>query len=124
MKVEFTGGPLVISVPPDCTELTMKKAELLKNPAKEIQRAIDQPCGGPTIEEIIGGKGKEAGQLIVAITISDITRPVPYQGKKGILPPLLKKLLSLGVRRENIRYYRGNGNAPGQYSPGEIGDAG
>lgn len=109
VKVEFTGGPLVISVPPDCTELTMKKAELLKNPAKEIQRAIDQPCGGPTIEEIIGGKGKEAGQLIVAITISDITRPVPYQGKKGILPPLLKKLHSLGVRRENIFIIVGTG---------------
>ena len=109
LKVEFTGGPLVISVPPDCIELTMEKAEVLKNPAKEIQRAIDQPCGGPTLEEIIRGKGKEAGQLIVAITISDITRPVPYQGRKGILPPLLKKIQALGVRRENIRIVVGTG---------------
>src|SRR5512139_1391231 len=78
VKVEFTGGPLVISVPPDCVELTMKKAEVLKNPAREIQKAIDQPCGGPTVEEISRRKGKEAGQLQVAVTISDITRPVPY----------------------------------------------
>lgn len=109
VKVEFTGGPLVISVPPDCTELTMKKAEILKNPAKEIQRAIDQPCGGPTLEEIIRGKGKEAGQLKVAITISDITRPVPYQGEKGILLPLLKKLQALGVLRENVLIIVGTG---------------
>src|SRR4030067_3643027 len=65
VKVEFTGGPLVVSVPPDCVQLTMKKAEVLKNPAKEIQRALDQPCGGPTLEEIIRSKGKEAGQLKV-----------------------------------------------------------
>lgn len=109
VKVDFTGGPLVISVPPDCTELTMKKAEILKNPAKEIQRAIDQPCGGPTLEEIIRGKGKETGQLKVAITISDITRPVPYQGKKGILLPLLKKLQALGVPRENVLIIVGTG---------------
>ncbi len=109
VKVDFTGGPLVISVPPDCTELTMKKAEILKNPAKEIQRAIDQPCGGPTLEEIIRGKGKETSQLKVAITVSDITRPVPYQGKKGILLPLLKKLQALGILRENVLIIVGTG---------------
>src|SRR5512143_315437 len=95
VKVEFTGGPLVLSVPPDCVELTMKKAEILKSPAKEVQKALDQPCGGPTLEEIVRGKGKDADRLMVAITISDITRPVPYQGRAGILPPLLKKLQTL-----------------------------
>ncbi len=109
VKVEFTGGPLAISVPPDCVELTMKKAEALKNPTKEIQKAIDQPCAGPTLEEIVRGKGKDAERLIVAITVSDITRPVPYQGKAGILPPLLKKLQALGIPRQNIRIIVGTG---------------
>jgi nickel-dependent lactate racemase len=109
VRVEFTGGPLVISVPPDCVELTMKKAEVLKNPAKEIQEALDRPCGGPTLEEVVRGKGKSADQLKVALTISDITRPVPYQGRSGILPPLLKKLHSLGIRRENILIIVGTG---------------
>ncbi len=113
VRVEFTGGPLAISVPPDCVELTMKRAEVLKNPAKEIQKALDQPCGGPTLEEIVQGKGKEADQLKVAITVSDITRPVPYQGKSGILPPLLKKLHSLGIRRENILIIVGTGTHRG-----------
>jgi nickel-dependent lactate racemase len=109
VRVEFTGGPLAISVPPDCVELTMKRAEVLKNPAKEIQKALDQPSGGPTLEGIVQGKGKEADQLKVAITVSDITRPVPYQGKSGILPPLLKKLHSLEIRRENILIIVGTG---------------
>jgi nickel-dependent lactate racemase len=109
IKVEFTGGPLVISVPPDCVELTMGKAEVLKNPAKEIQKALDQPCGGLTLEEIVRGKGKSARDLKVALTISDITRPVPYRGKAGILPPLLKKLHGLGIRRENVRIIVGTG---------------
>ncbi len=109
VKVEFTDGPLVISVPPDCTELTMKKAEVLKNPAEEIRKAIDQPCGGPTLGEIIRAKGKDSTELTAAITISDITRPVPYRGRQGILPPLLKKLHTLGIRRENILIIVGTG---------------
>ena len=36
VPVEFTGGPLVISVPKHCVAITMKKAEALKNPAREI----------------------------------------------------------------------------------------
>ena len=109
VRVEFTGGPLVVSVPPDCIDLTMKKADFLKNPGKEIQEALDRPCGGPTLEEVVRGKEKGADRLKVAITISDITRPVPYQGKSGILPPLLKKLHSLGIQRENIFIIVGTG---------------
>jgi nickel-dependent lactate racemase len=109
VKVEFTGGPLIVSVPPDCVELTMGKAVALKNPAREIQMALDRPCGGPTLEEIVRGKGKEPGRMQAAITVSDITRPVPYQGRAGILPPLLKKLQGLGIRRENVRIIVGTG---------------
>jgi len=109
VKVEFTGGPLRISVPPDCAELTMEKAEVLRNPAREIQKAIDEPLGAPPLEEIIKNKGRAASELKVAITISDITRPVPYQGKQGILFPLLKKLQAQGIRRENILIIVGTG---------------
>lgn len=109
VRVEFTGGPLVVSVPPGCVELTMKKAEVLKNPPKDIERAIDEPIGGRSLGEIIRAKGKPAGELKVAITVSDITRPVPYKGKNGILPPLLKKLQAHGVKRQNILIIVGTG---------------
>jgi nickel-dependent lactate racemase len=109
VKVDFTGGPLVVSVPPDCVELTMKKAEILKNPQREIEKALDEPLGGLSLPEIIRQKGKPAGELQVAITVSDITRPVPYKGKNGILIPLLKKIQSQGVKRQNIRIIVGTG---------------
>ena len=109
VKVEFTGGPLVVSVPSDCVELTMKKAEILKNPQEDIERALHEPLAGLSLEKIIQGKGIPAGELKVAITVSDITRPVPYKGRNGILLPLLKKLQSLGVERQNIRIIVGTG---------------
>ena len=109
VKVEFTGGPLVVLVPSNCVELTMKKADILKNPRKEIEKALNEPLGGLSLERIIQAKGIPAGELKVAITVSDITRPVPYKGKNGILLPLLKKLHSLGVERQNIRIIVGTG---------------
>jgi len=109
VKVEFSGGPLRISVPPDSRELSMKKVEVLKNPAQEIEKAINHPLGGKNLEELIKEKGKGAQDLKVAITVSDITRPVPYKGKNGLLKPLLSKLLSLGVEKKNIIFIIGTG---------------
>ncbi len=109
IQVEFSGGPLPISVPQDCVEMTMKRAEALKNSAQEIRQALERPLGELRWENIIRGKGKAAGEMRVAITISDITRPVPYKGKNGILPPLLQKLQSLGMRRRNIKIIVGTG---------------
>ncbi|MFH1756579.1 MAG: nickel-dependent lactate racemase [Pseudomonadota bacterium] len=109
IEVEFSGGPLTVSVPRDCVVMTMKKAEALPDPAKEIAKALDEPLGGLSWEKIVQGKGKPADELRVAITVSDITRPVPYQGENGILPPLLQKLRALGVRKKNIRIIVGTG---------------
>lgn len=109
IKVEFSDGPLSVSVPRDCVVMNMKKAEVLKNPAKEIEEALEKPLGDLSWEKIIKGKGKPADELQVAITVSDITRPVPYKGRNGILPPLLQKLQALGVRQKNIRIIVGTG---------------
>jgi lactate racemase len=120
VKVEFTGGPLVISMPPDCVELTMKKAEVLQDPAEAIFRALHKPLGCPPLEEIVRNKAKPVSQLKVAITISDITRPVPYKGQKGILPPLLKNLQALGVPQKNIKIIVGTGTHRASTSPEKI----
>jgi nickel-dependent lactate racemase len=109
VKVEFTGGPLSILVPPSTAELAMKKAEVVKNPPAAIAAALAKPLGGKTLEQIIAGKGKPADRLKVAVTISDITRPVPYKGKNGFILPLLKRLGALKISRENIRIIVGTG---------------
>ena len=41
--------------------------------------------------------------MSVAIAVSDITRPVPYKGENGILTPLLSRLESSGIKKENIK---------------------
>jgi nickel-dependent lactate racemase len=43
------------------------------------------------------------------VTVSDITRPVPYKGEKGILRPLLNHLEAAGIPRSGITIVVGNG---------------
>ena len=109
VKVEFTGGPLSIAVPPSAVELAMKKAESPKNVPQAIADALANPLGGRTLSRIVTAKGKPADRLTVAVTISDITRPVPYKGKNGFMVPLLRQLLALRIPRENIRIIVGTG---------------
>jgi lactate racemase len=103
ISLEFGKGGLEISVPPGCVELSMGHASPLSDPGMAIERGISSPIGSPPLGEIIRAKGKPAGEMSVAIAVSDITRPVPYQGEEGILSPLLKCLESFGIRRKNIR---------------------
>jgi nickel-dependent lactate racemase len=61
------------------------------------------PISSPTLEEIIRKKGKAPAEMSVAIAVSDITRPVPYRGENGILPPLLRRLESSGIKKEKVK---------------------
>lgn len=107
--LEFGGDYLEISVPPDCMTLSMKDVPVLGDPKGAIERALIQPIGGPTIEEVITDKPKPASRITIAVAVSDITRPVPYKGEEGILAPLLKRLEGAGVRRQNITIVVGTG---------------
>ena len=103
ISVEFGRDVLEVLVPPSCVELSMKDVTILPNPPKAIEEAFLNPIGSPTLEEIIPKKGKPAEEMTVAIAVSDITRPVPYKGGNGILPPLLRRLESSGIKKEKIK---------------------
>jgi nickel-dependent lactate racemase len=92
VSVEFGPHSLEVTLPPNCVELTMKEVPVLSDPQKAIEDAFLHPISSPPLEEIIRKKAKPAGEMTVAIAVSDITRPVPYKGESGILPPLLKRL--------------------------------
>ncbi len=109
VTVEFGPSYLEVSVPPSCATLSMKSVPVLSNPKAEIEKALSYPVETPTLEEIIKRKNKPPEQLIVAITVSDITRPVPYQGESGILVPILRRLDSSGIPKQNIRIIVGTG---------------
>ena len=103
VSVEFGRNILEISVPANCAELSMKEVPILPNPQEAIEEAFVNPINSPPLEEIIHGKGKPSGEMSVAIAVSDITRPVPYKGETGILRPLLRRLESSGIKKENIK---------------------
>src|SRR4030067_429721 len=67
------------------------------------------PLATQTLPALLKGKGKPADHLTVCIATSDITRPVPYKGESGILPPLLEALHRAGVNRENVTLLVGTG---------------
>lgn len=103
VSVEFGRDVLEVSVPPDCVELSMKEVPSLPDPRTALERAFLNPIGGPPLEEIIQKKGKPSEKLSVAITVSDITRPVPYKGEDGILLPILRRLESSGIPKQHIK---------------------
>lgn len=109
INVDFGNDFVVIEVPADCEILSMPSMPSLVNSAAEITHALNQPIGSPTISEIIHSKGKPVEDLTICITVSDITRPVPYKGENGLLLPLLASIEQSGVKRENIVFVIGNG---------------
>jgi nickel-dependent lactate racemase len=109
ISLEFGRDALEIFAPPYSVELTMGHASVLSDPQKEIEKAFSNPISSLTLEEIIQRKGKPPGEISVAITVSDITRPVPYRGEQGILVPLLKRLESSGIQKKNIKIIVGTG---------------
>ena len=109
VEVEYGKQVLTIRVPAACHVLEMDEVPLLADPREAIHRSIHQPIGGRSLPAILRDKGKPAGELAVCITTSDITRPVPYKGETGILPPLLALLLEAGVAKENITLLVGTG---------------
>jgi nickel-dependent lactate racemase len=109
LPLEFGDGLLDLAVPPDCEILSMKDVAAVADRRKSFEEALSRPIGGPTIEDIIKNKQKPASRIIVAVAVSDITRPVPYKDEKGILLPLLNRLAALGVRRHSIIIVVGTG---------------
>ncbi len=109
IKVDFGEGFLDIKVPDDCEILSMPSMPRLVDSAAKITHTLNQPTGSPTISEIIHSKEKPVEDLTVCITVSDITRPVPYKGEKGLLLPLLASIEQSGVKKENIVFVIGNG---------------
>jgi nickel-dependent lactate racemase len=109
IKVEFGDDFLEISVPLDCVVLRMKKMSPLANSKDEISNALNNPIGSPRLTEIVRSKVKRVGEVTVCVTVSDITRPVPYKGRNGVLLPLFEIIEGAGVKRKNIVIVVGTG---------------
>jgi len=109
IPLEYGPETLEIKVPRDSVEISMGSVPSIENWQEEIERAFSNPIGSPKLEEIVEKKGKRPKDMTVSVTVSDITRPVPYKGERGILGPILRALESQGLRKENIKIIVGTG---------------
>jgi nickel-dependent lactate racemase len=109
IPMEYGRYRLSVRVPPDCAVLTMRDIPVVADPRAAFEEAMDRPIGCPPLAEIIRSKAKPAAQLTAAVTVSNITRPVPYRGPGGLLRPLLNRLEAGGIARERIVILIGNG---------------
>ena len=66
----------------------------LPDPAAAIESALDNPAAGPPLAALAKGKTS------AAVSVCDITRPAP---NPITLPPLLRRLESAGIARDQIR---------------------
>jgi nickel-dependent lactate racemase len=109
IALEYGPETLEIKVPRDSVEISMGSVPFIESWREEIERAFLNPIGSPRLEEIIAKKGKLPRDMTASVTVSDITRPVPYKGERGILGPILQALESQGLRKENIKIIVGTG---------------
>ena len=109
IPVDYGRYRLDVRVPPNCVTLGMKEIPLISDPRAAYEESLSHPIGCPPLAEIIRNKKKPAAELTAAVTVSDITRPVPYCGENGLLRPLLDRLEAEGISRGNITIVIGNG---------------
>ena len=97
MQIDFAFGKqgLRLNLPSgfEYRILEPRSAQPLADSLAAIEQALDQPHGCPPLTELARGK-KSA-----AISVCDITRPVP---NRVTLPPLLARLERAGIAREAV----------------------
>ena len=109
VSIPFGEDTFNVQVPADCVPLRMKTVPGSPCNRADIEHALRHPIGSASLSEIIDSKGKPAHEVTVCVTVSDITRPVPYKGEHGILPMILKIIQETGIHRKNIVILIGNG---------------
>jgi len=109
VSIPFGKDSLEVQVPADCVSLRMKAMPGPVFSKAEIEQALRHPMDSRPLSDIIRSQDKPAHEVTVCVTVSDITRPVPYKGEHGILPMILQIVQETGVPRENIVILIGNG---------------
>ena len=97
MRVDFAFGKtgLLLDLPDrfDYRVLEARSASPLPDWEAELEKALDHPIASPSLSELARGKRS------AALSVCDITRPVP---NRVTLPRILPRLEAAGIPRENI----------------------
>jgi nickel-dependent lactate racemase len=93
---------MALTLPDSATILEGQHVPALPDADAAVAGALANPIGSPSLGELLTARKPTT----VAITISDITRPVP---NKQFLPPMLRILNEAGIADENIVIIVGTG---------------
>jgi nickel-dependent lactate racemase len=91
-----------LQLPSDAVVLCGKDPSAVANPGQAVASALANPIGAPPLIELVRRRRPET----VAVTVSDITRPVP---NRQFLPAMLDLLSEAGVADERISIIIGTG---------------
>ena len=94
------GLPLTLPSEADITVLRMNPAEPVSDPVQAVLHTLKNPIGTSSLADLAEGR------TTAAVTISDITRPVP---NAVILPPILDTLNASGIPDDRITIVIGTG---------------
>ena len=94
-SLRYGDGRIDVTVPDGTTVLAGSQIPAIPDPSEAVRQALASPIGSPPLAEMLAARKPGT----VAITISDITRPVP---NKILLPPVLEVLNAAGVSDEQV----------------------
>ena len=100
--LRYGRGRVEVGVPDWADVLTCPHGAALADPETAVREALARPIGTAALAELLGRKRPRS----VAITVSDITRPVPNQ---AFLPAVLETLNAAGVADRDIVIIIGTG---------------
>lgn len=106
-KVKYGEGYLHFNLNPESViqELQAKDVKTLEDVEKEVERILDEPIASPPFNTLF-----QAGDK-VTIVVSDVTRLIKLH---EYLPPVVKRLNSLGIPDEDILVLTATGTHRGQ----------
>jgi len=103
IRILYGKEAMDLKVPDSTDVLQGQDVPAISNCDRAIQEALDSPIASASLKELLRIKKPST----VAITISDITRPVP---NKVFMPHLLKILNASGVKDSQIVIIIGTGS--------------
>lgn len=102
VKLLYGRDGMELCVPDQTQVLHGQEIPAIADAAAAVAAALEKPIGSPGLADLIAVKKPQT----VAITVSDITRPVP---NKQFLPAMLKVLNDAGIADERIIIIIGTG---------------
>lgn len=102
VELLYGRGTVPVRVPDSAAVLRSSAPPALEDPEAAVRSCLEHPVGTPPLRQLLA----ERRPRTAAVTISDITRPVP---NRVFLPVLLEELERSGVRREDLTVVIGTG---------------